>query len=298
MSGFSPVPRLGLVREVVQSFQKATGLPLQLHQPGEYHVGENEAIPPFCRLLAPSSRACERCIQTHLGLQDPKGLEPRTVVCFAGLTSSAVPVRAGGSLVGFFHTGHASVERPARCAEPGKNCRLSSRGSRSGCAGACHRTPQITRARYEGAVDLLCFLARQVATAPEHNVSANQYPAVDRAMEILRSDATRAWTLKEVSRRVGMHPGYFSERFHQCSGVTFGDFLAGLRVDRARHLLEFTSLSISDVAFSSGFRSLSQFNRTFKKFTGHSPTALRDLGFRKVTSPDTACNLAGSPVVR
>jgi AraC-like DNA-binding protein len=266
-----PTPQQGVVRQLAGSFQKATGLPLQFHQPGEYHVPEEDGIPPFCRLMARGSKTCERCRETHLALQDPQGREIRSAVCFAGLTSSAVPVRCGDSLLGFLHTGHASVERPARCAEPGKSCRLPGRSSRPGCAGACIRTPEMTGNRYEGAVEMLSLLADRVASSPVAVLPGGAYPAIERAVECLRADVTRHWSLTEIAKQVGMHPGYFSERFHQHVGVTFGRFLSGLRIERARHLLEFTSLPVSDVAFASGFRSLSQFNRTFKNLTGFAP---------------------------
>jgi AraC-like DNA-binding protein len=271
MSIHFPSPPRAVVRRIAQSFHKATGLPLQFHQGGEFHVMDDATVPPFCRLMAKGSNSCVRCVEFHLSLQQGQKLEPQSAVCFSGLTSSAVPVRQGEKLLGFLHTGHASVERSARCAEPGRSCRLPGRGKSSRCAGACQRTLEISQDRYEGAVELLTHLAERVASAPELTLSETNYPAVDRAMALLRADVTRDWTLSGMARQVGMHPGYFSERFHQHAGVTFGKFLAGLRLERARHLLEFTSLPVSEVAFASGFRSISQFNRTFKNHTGKSP---------------------------
>jgi AraC-like DNA-binding protein len=68
-----------------------------------------------------------------------------------------------------------------------------------------------------------------------------------------------------------MHPSYFSEKFHDRTGETLTNFLAALRVNKARQLLAYTALPISEIAFASGFRSLSQFNRVYKKRTGHAP---------------------------
>lgn len=269
-----PAPQQRVVRQVASSFEKATGLPLQFHQPGEYHVPEEHSIPPFCRLMARGSKTCERCRETHLALQDPQGRETRSNVCFAGLTSSAIPVRSGDAVLGYLHTGHASVGKSARCGEPGGACRLPGRRSRTGCAGACVRTPEMSSERYEGAVELLSMLAGQVAASPVTALPGGAYPAIERALECLRADVTRDWTLGEIARQVGMHPGYFSERFHKHAGMTFGRFIAGLRVERAQQLLEFTSLPVSEVAFASGFRSLSQFNRTFKQITGCAPGSM------------------------
>ena len=274
MSARFSLPQQGDIQQIAHSFQRATGLPMHFHPPGAYHVPEDALIPPFCRLLAQSSRSCESCRAAHLSLQDSMGRETRSAVCFAGLTSSAVPVRTGNTLLGFLHTGHANVEAAACCEAPGQNCRFLGTGKRRekpACAGACRKTPRIARERYEGAVELLGHLASHIAEASTVELPGGTYPAINRAVEMLRADITQDWKLSDIARQVGMHPGYFSERFHQHMGVNFIHFVAGLRIERACHLLEFTTLPVSDVAFACGFRSLSQFNRTFKKITGQAP---------------------------
>jgi len=48
-----------------------------------------------------------------------------------------------------------------------------------------------------------------------------------------------------------------------------------MRFQKATALLRQGDLRVSEIAFATGFQSLSQFNRVFKKSSGKSPTVYR-----------------------
>lgn len=70
---------------------------------------------------------------------------------------------------------------------------------------------------------------------------------------------------------------HLSEKFKQVTGIKFVDYIARVRFEKARQLLEDVDLRISEIAFAVGFQSLSQFNRVFKKLSGKSPTEYRTM---------------------
>ena len=63
--------------------------------------------------------------------------------------------------------------------------------------------------------------------------------------------------------------------FKKISRKTFTQFVNEYRVVHASKLLAETSLSITEVSFESGFNNFSHFNKSFKSFTGKSPSAYR-----------------------
>ncbi len=264
------LPPGDLFSDLAESFRQATGLPLHWHPPGEFCVPDDEGIPDFCRVMSAGHKACATCVKTHLALQDTAGL--KSARCFAGLTSSAVPVVREGEALGFLHTGHVYVDRPAGCATPGRGCMLPGRARRKcACAGACQETRAFSSRQYEGALGLLRVFSNQLAALPEMTPTASRHSSIDLAVRLIRSDVARDWRLGNLASAVGMHHGYFSEQFHARTGQTLTKFLAQLRVQKARQLLRFTGYPVSDIAFASGFRSISQFNRVFKAHTGHAP---------------------------
>ena len=57
--------------------------------------------------------------------------------------------------------------------------------------------------------------------------------------------------------------------------MTFVDFVARYRIEKAKNLLQDSRWRISGVAFEVGFQSLSQFNRSFRRIEGQSPKQYR-----------------------
>ena len=64
--------------------------------------------------------------------------------------------------------------------------------------------------------------------------------------------------------------------FKTATGINFTEYLARVRVEKAKNLLLNPNHRISEVAFASGFQSLSHFNRVFRRIAGESPTRYRD----------------------
>ena len=82
-------------------------------------------------------------------------------------------------------------------------------------------------------------------------------------------------SLTKVARSVHISANHLSEKFKEVTGVNFVDYIASMRIEKARDLLQNRQLQISEIAFAVGFQSLSQFNRVFKKITRRSPTQFR-----------------------
>ena len=81
--------------------------------------------------------------------------------------------------------------------------------------------------------------------------------------------------LWRAAKAVNIHPNYLSERFKQITGMKFVEYVARTRFQRACELLHNGDVRISEIAFATGFQSLSQFNRVFKRLSGKSPTQFR-----------------------
>jgi AraC-like DNA-binding protein len=95
---------------------------------------------------------------------------------------------------------------------------------------------------------------------------------VERAAKILRERFQEPLRLGEVAQEIGISRERLSRLFHATLGITFSDYLNRVRLDHCRKLLRNPSARIAEVAFESGFQSLSQFNRRFKAAEGISPS--------------------------
>jgi len=72
-----------------------------------------------------------------------------------------------------------------------------------------------------------------------------------------------------------MSKPHFSRIFKRTTGMSPAQFILGIRIDRAKELLDFTDKTIADIAEATGFQEQNYFARTFKKVTGLTPTQYR-----------------------
>jgi AraC-like DNA-binding protein len=82
-------------------------------------------------------------------------------------------------------------------------------------------------------------------------------------------------TLEDAAVTFNLNKFYFIRFFKKHTGYSFHSYLVKTRVDFAcRYLIE-SKMTITDVAFRSGFNSLQTFNRVFKQMTGFTPRDYR-----------------------
>jgi AraC-like DNA-binding protein len=87
------------------------------------------------------------------------------------------------------------------------------------------------------------------------------------------------FTIQSLSAKINHKPYLISQAINQIHGKSFTDFVNEIRVDRFKELLEsekhqhFTLLAL---AYEAGFSSKASFNRAVRKFTGKSPSEIKN----------------------
>jgi AraC-like DNA-binding protein/ligand-binding sensor protein len=275
--------RSRLFRDYESVFTKATGLSLAL-RPVDYwqleHQGKKHQN-PFCAMLAERPATLAVCLQAHQDIIDHTGLIPHTVICPFGLTETAVPVKLGAQIIGYLRIGQVLRHTPAKSESTKVSRELERCGVRF--AGeirkAWEKTPLIPPDRYNAIVRLLTFFAEQLSGLSNQLMTEKnnaEPPLVLRAREYIDKHKTGELSLADVARAAGASVFHFCKVFHKTTGLKFTDYVARVRLEDARARLLNPNLRISEVAYDVGFQSLTQFNRTFKRVFGQSPSEFRN----------------------
>lgn len=282
---FSALSESEMFRDYQQAFEKATGMPLSLRAPGDHHADTAAERPvvggSFCALMARTNRSCEACFTLQKRLEEEAKLEPKTLKCFAGLCETAVPVRVGNRLIAFLETGRVLIETPNQkqfSKTTRELLRLGTNIDLKQAEEAYFATRILEPEQYDSMVRLLAIFATHLAAAGNQLAlqrSAPDNSPVARARRIIDEGFRDELSLGEVARRVNVSAGYFSMLFKKAAGLNFVDYVARLRVEKAKNLLQNPKFRISEAAYEVGFQSLSQFNRTFRRIAGVSPRAWR-----------------------
>ncbi len=276
--------RSEIYRDYKRAFQEATGLPLDLRAVGAFDLpchgglGEN----PFCALLAASNQSCSACLQLQRKVEEGAGVEAATLKCFAGLCDSAVPIRIGDELIAFLQTGQILLHRPTRRDYSRIARQLTQWGVEADLQrveAAYFQTRVLTTQQYESILRLLTIFAQHLASLSNQLIvqeEKSESPQIARARVFINEHQDEDLTLSEVAGAVNMSAFYFCKMFRQATGLTFTDYLARIRVEKVKSMLQDPHKRVSEVAFAAGFQSLSQFNRVFRKVAGEAPSTYRE----------------------
>ncbi|MGH9837848.1 MAG: helix-turn-helix domain-containing protein [Blastocatellia bacterium] len=97
-----------------------------------------------------------------------------------------------------------------------------------------------------------------------------------RAIEFMHDHCARDLRLAEIAGAAYLSEFHFARLFKKITGATPHQYLAALRVERARRLLAETDLTIVEIGGEVGYGSQSHFTKVFREATGLTPRAFRE----------------------
>ena len=97
------------------------------------------------------------------------------------------------------------------------------------------------------------------------------------AIEIMENNLSNTLSLKEISELVDISPRQLNRLFKKNLNKTTMDVYRKLRLELAQKLLKQSQFSITEIAFSCGFSSSSQFSQSFKEKFGVMPSQYKNL---------------------
>ena len=276
--------RSEIYRDYEKAFREATGLPITLRPIEAFdlpHHGDPKES-PFCALMAQSNHSCAACLQMQKKVEEEARLQPKTLKCFAGLCDSAVPVRVGDNLIAFLQTGQILMNAPRKTEFARATRQLLQWGTEvdvKQLEEAYFQTRVVTKKQYESILRLLTIFAQHLSTLSNQLMvqgAAGDAPGIAKARAFIAEHYADELSLTAIARVVNMSTFYFCKTFKKATGMTFTDYIARVRVEKVKNLLLNPQTRVSEAAYAAGFQSLSQFNRTFRRISGESPSAYRD----------------------
>ncbi|MBR6627774.1 MAG: helix-turn-helix domain-containing protein [Lachnospiraceae bacterium] len=118
-------------------------------------------------------------------------------------------------------------------------------------------------------------LNRQSVSGGMSNCSYQTIDKMNQACIHINENCDRPLSLDSIANLFGFSIYYFSRVFKLATGYNFTEYLTIQRVKKAQTLLAESDLNITEIAFQSGFKSISSFNRAFRQIRGCSPSDYR-----------------------
>ncbi len=271
------------------AFRLATGLDVELRQAGD--EDDPDTSPgqldgnAFCRALS-NDAGCNSCVMARKCLFESASHQARTIHCFAGLKETAIPIRSGNVLIAFLRTGQVFEKKPGQEAFAKVEKELVAAGISSEEADSLeplfNSGAVIESKRYLGAVTLLAAFSLQLGEEFGRLLIADENsdpPMVIKAKQYINAHLEEKIALDEVAAYCSVSPYYFCKLFKSSTGMTLTEYVNRRRVEWAKRKLLNPQIRVTEVAYDVGYQSLSQFNRSFLRYVGESPTHFRERTF-------------------
>ena len=281
---FEDLARLPVIQFYETAFRKATGVSLKLIPP---ECDPQQDIRPrgndFCSQIAATSAGCAACQEAEQRAQisAAKSLATRQIYCYAGLTVVAAPVIVAGRHAATLLSGQIfrrePTERDFMMVLKMLDEQLTSDAVKK-MRRAYFETPVLTAERFQAAIQLLEVFSQYLADVVSRQAiacSETDPKPVAQAKEFVRSHVEEAISLEQVVKHVSVSRFYFCKLFKKATGMTLTEYVARVRVEKAKALLSDPSRRISEVVFAAGFGSIPHFNTVFKRHVGIPPTEYR-----------------------
>ncbi|NNE90292.1 MAG: helix-turn-helix domain-containing protein [Verrucomicrobiales bacterium] len=269
------------------AFTNATGMALfMVPADEEFRSNHRETTftNSFCRAVNGGlNSGCEACVRANRCLFNPSADRPETTRCFAGMRETSIPIRAADQTVAFLRTGQVFTEKPSADSFSKIRDALQKTGETKQDVESLREKWEegrvLSTEEYEGLITILAAFALQLSDVLNRLLieDANSEPdVVVRAKRFVNANLEEKIRLEEVAQHVGVSSFYFCKVFKQATGMTLTEYVNRRRVEWAKRLLLNPQARVTEVAFDVGYQSLSQFNRSFLKYVGISPTRFRE----------------------
>ncbi|MBQ7208939.1 MAG: PocR ligand-binding domain-containing protein [Lentisphaeria bacterium] len=236
----------------------------------------------YCAALRATPAGREICSKCDMDHARAAAAERKNIcyACSAGLHEILVPLfdsrgeYIGAMTSGQFHLDGQPLFSRENVAELARGCGLDPEKMWK----LYRRSITLSALQAEGVTGYLEIIGRHLTGIRENLILMDRIDTPDKVAEIkkyVEKNCMHRLTVEQVSRKFYLSPDYLSHLFSRKVHVSFHRYLALCRIIRARNMLAETSLSASEIAYASGFGSISQFNRAFKAETGRSPGAYR-----------------------
>jgi AraC-like DNA-binding protein len=124
--------------------------------------------------------------------------------------------------------------------------------------------------------DLAATLAERLAQTPSPAwMPSVRSDLLRRALDLTKLGLEGTQSFDDIAREAGATPRTLARRFADELGMTWRQTQRRLRMLHAVEALADTGPTITEVAFSTGYNSLSAFNAAFRDFTGQTPSDYR-----------------------
>lgn len=196
--------------------------------------------------------------------------------CWAGVEEYVFPVKSDDEVIAFIsvsgYRGKYSVSRK-RAAAAAENFTLDKRNAAARYESLKENPPALNALK--PLIAPLCNMFELLFLKTNPEPDDKNYRPLKEVLKYINDNYTWNPSLKEIAENCHYSESYIRHIFKEKTSKSIGQYIASLRIVKAKNLLKNTALSISEVAAEVGYGEPNYFTNVFRKETGVSPKQYR-----------------------
>lgn len=265
------------------AFENVTGQTLALIHPDIISTPQDESERcnnDFCSLMLNNDVCKNRCTEHTLDLSKRIDQQAFTASCDANITTTLIPVNTKVGIVGYLRSGQVRTDQDQ--IDPDFFLKISENMPPHAAKDVVmlfDAAKVYTKDEYKSQLTLLGAFALQLSDLANNMLNKSSAPSggiVEITKRYIHDKLSEKISLDELAENAHVTNSYLCKQFKKTTGLTVVEYINRHRIELAKELLTSKKVRIIEIAYETGFQSLSQFNRSFQRFTGQSPTEFKN----------------------
>lgn len=250
----------------------------------------------FCsrvRKDADLNSLCEKC-DSRGGLEAARSQEAFMYRCHVGLVDIAIPIIIEGQYLGALMAGQVRVveEEESQDLERIVSNRYQINLEQyPELKEMFNNVPIIHKSKIEAIAHMMQHLINYIVDEAVlknelyeevHDVqlyyaaeSKSQHNILKPALDYMKTNYMKKILMDDMAKQCNISTSYFSKIFKRETGTNFSTYVNQIRLEKAKELLENTTLPIINISLELGYDDCGYFIKIFKKYYGSTPAAYR-----------------------
>ena len=268
--------RIDKIKSLLMDFSKVTGQRVGLFDAEFNEVFITTKNCNFCSIMRSSSKGLCGCIESDCAAMEEakRRRAPYIYRCHAGIVEVCAPIYDDNELMGFIFLGQMLYNNniEEQCA----NIELLTNeivDDISLLRNSVYEIKRIDKDYLISSTNIMVACARYIIY--EQLLKYEKSDVWYKINDYIKNNYDKKITLSKISEVISVSVPTLCKVAKEHSNKTIGELITEARIEKAKHYLESTSFSISEIANKVGIDDYSYFSRLFKKSTGYSPNSWR-----------------------
>ena len=268
------------IKNYILFLKRECGLYITLHPHGrESIITSSELITfnihdnPYCIFVKSFDGVWQHCIERQSKIREKCKSGSFCGCCFAGVFEYVYPLKHNDECLGFVSvSGYKSDKAESYMQRISEKYGISKKELAATYSSLKQDIPP--KKWMDTLIMPLCNMLELAYIKNENNTVSENDPISD-VLQYIKRHHSQSITLDDICRNFGCSRSYVSHLFKKSTGMSFREYLTQLRIEDAKSLLKYSSLTITEISLSVGFGDSTYFSNVFKTKVGVSPSAYR-----------------------